>query len=211
MERKNLSLVKYLAVLIIFFAGAPTYAKGIAVDSSMSWDEVMNGLDPNCPEEIRDRQEIVSVYYSSFDGRIHKGQVIVDRRLKDDIIRVFEVALKHNFPIQSVIPVSDQRFNWSDEASMNVNNTSAFNYREITGGGKLSSHSTGVAIDINPVQNPYMKGETILPISATYDVLAPGTLTEESPIVKIFLELGWTWGGNWESLKDYQHFEKAVD
>jgi len=91
-----------------------------------------------------------------------------------------------------------------------ANNTSAFNFRLKTGGNDLSIHAYGRAIDINTVQNPYSKGKLVLPPNGTYNTETPGTLTTESPIVKRFLALGWIWGGNWETLKDYQHFEKPL-
>jgi len=69
-------------------------------------------------------------------------------------------------------------------------------------------HAYGYALDINPMQNPYIKGKIVVPPGALYDINKPGTLISSSPVVKIFIRLGWTWGGNWKSLKDYQHFEK---
>ncbi len=93
---------------------------------------------------------------------------------------------------------------------MLLNNTSAFNYRCAAGSKKLSMHAYGFAIDINPVQNPYIKGKVVLPPGAVYDIRKSGTLAYNSPVVKTFIRLGWTWGGNWKSLKDYQHFEKVL-
>jgi hypothetical protein len=158
----------------------------------------------------------VDVFYYSFDGKIHKGQLVIDKRLMKDIQQVFRVALAAKFPINSVIPISHERFHkngeWnSDDQSMRSNNTSAFNYRKVTGGKSLSMHAYGFAIDINPVQNPYIKGNTVLPAGAVYNPASPGTLTRTSLVVKTFKRLGWTWGGEWKSLKDYQHFEKVVD
>ena len=98
----------------------------------------------------------------------------------------------------------------SDDQSMLADNTSAFNYRTATGSKHLSMHAYGFAIDINPAQNPYIKGNIVLPPGAVYDTAKPGTLGANSPIVKTFKRLGWTWGGDWKSLKDYQHFEKAL-
>ena len=72
-------------------------------------------------------------------------------------------------------------------------------------------HSYGYAIDINPVQNPYIKGKIVLPEGAVYDPAKPGTLAASGPVVKCFQGLGWEWGGNWKSLKDYQHFQKVLD
>ncbi len=185
------------------------------IDSRMSKTQVFEGLDPACPPEIRKRQRIVKVKYHSFDAKIHQGQIVVDKDLVGDIKAIFKLALKEKFPIHSVIPVSHSQFRkdgrWDDNLSMVANNTSGFNYREKTGGGSLSNHAYGRAIDINTVQNPYIKGNLVLPPNSRYDPHSSGTLTAESPIVKKFLELGWTWGGSWESLKDYQHFEKIIE
>jgi hypothetical protein len=93
---------------------------------------------------------------------------------------------------------------------MIANNTSAFNYRLKTGGGDLSNHAYGRAIDINTVQNPYVKGKLVLPPNGNYNPIAAGTFTAENPIVKLFINLGWDWGGSWTQLQDYQHFEKPL-
>jgi peptidoglycan LD-endopeptidase CwlK len=190
-------------------------AKDPIIDSKMIEKEAFSGLDPKCPDEIRKKQELVTVKYYSTDKRIHQGQLVIDRELKNDIEMIFALALKEHFPIYSVIPISDARFrkdnHWDDELSMEANNTSSFNYREITGGGRLSNHAYGRAIDINTFFNPYIKGNLILPHGATYDPKIAGTFTADNPIVREFLRLGWTWGGNWTSPKDYQHFEKPVE
>ena len=91
---------------------------------------------------------------------------------------------------------------------MAANNTSAFNYRTIAGTVRLSNHASGRAIDINPRQNPYIKGQVVQPPGAKYEPNAEGTLTEEHPVVRAFLKLGWAWGGHWTTTQDYQHLEK---
>ena len=183
------------------------------VDSDISLSEALRKF---APLELKNRQRIVDVLYYSFDGKIHKGQIVIDRRLVSDIQQVFQAALNNKFPIKSVMPVSHDRFQKngtynSDGQSMLSNNTSAFNYRRVTGGKILSMHSYGFAVDINPVQNPYIKGRKVLPAGAIYNPAKPGTLTRQGPVVKTFKRLGWTWGGEWKSLKDYQHFEKVLD
>ena len=184
------------------------------IDSRMNEREAFDGLDANCPKEIRRRQKIVKLKYYSFDGKIHQGQLVIDKDLVKDIKSVFKLALKERFPINSVIPISDLRFRkngrWDDDLSMIADNSSAFNYREKTGGGSLSNHAFGRAVDINTVQNPYVKGAILLPPNGGYNPNAPGTFTASNPIVKRFLALGWTWGGNWSSPTDYQHFEKPL-
>ncbi len=184
------------------------------VDSAMTESEAFDGLDQKCPEEIRNRQQVVTVQYYSFDSKIHQGQLVIDKELEEDIKNLFELALKEKFPIHSVLPISHQTFRkdgrWDDDLSMAANNTSGFNYRLITGGTKLSNHAHGRAIDINPVQNPYIKGQLVLPAKANYDANLAGTLTADHPLTKAFLAMGWEWGGNWDTRKDYQHFEKPL-
>jgi len=212
----------FILVLAAVWSYPPSYAetpqggtsKHPIIDSKMTESDAFDGLDPKCPKEIRERQEVVKLKYYSADGKIHQGQLVIDAALKNDIKKVFALALKERFPIYSVIPISGKRFRkdgrWDDELSMAANNTSAFNYREITGGGRLSNHASGRAIDINPFQNPYIKDGIVLPHGAKYDPSIAGTFTSDHPIVRAFLQLGWVWGGNWTSPKDFQHFEKPV-
>lgn len=220
------SLVGLLAFLALPVSGPsllwggdqPRVASGTLddpiVDSAMTREEALAGLDPGCPAEIRDRQVVVDLLYDSFDRKIHRGQLVVDRDLEQDVRRAFQAALESKFPIQSVIPISDPRFRkdgrWSDDLSMAANNTSAFNYRTIAGSARLSNHATGRAIDVNPRQNPYLKGLVVQPPGATYEPNAEGALTAEQPFVAAFLHRGWSWGGRWKALKDYQHLEKPA-
>jgi peptidoglycan L-alanyl-D-glutamate endopeptidase CwlK len=200
-----------LAAAIAAPAGTPADP---IVDSRMTDVEAFDGLDPACPKDLRDRQTVVAVTYWGFDGKLHRGQLVADKEVEKDVLAVFEVARAEKFPIRSVIPVSHPRFRkngkWDDDLSMVANNTSAFNYRAVTGGTSLSKHALGRAIDVNPLVNPYVKGKLTLPPGATYDPAARGTLTADHPVTKAFLARGWAWGGNWTSLKDYQHFEKPL-
>jgi peptidoglycan LD-endopeptidase CwlK len=213
---RNFALLLMLFLLLAGFVFAQNIGtlKHPIIDSRMSKQAAFDGLDPNCPKEIRKRQKIVKLKYYSFDGKVHKGQLVIDKSLVKDIKKVFKFALAEKFPIQSVIPISQPDFRkngrWDDDLSMIANNTSAFNYREKTGGGSLSNHAHGRAIDINTVQNPYIKGKILLPPNGSYQPNTAGTFTVDNPIVKKFIEFGWDWGGNWINLKDYQHFEKLL-
>lgn len=219
-RRRRTSPVPALIVLAVALVGvaadAQTPSRGTLkrpiIDSAMGEREAFDGLDPQCPEEIRKRQRLINVEYYSTDRLIHRGQLVVDTDLVSDVKRVFALMLRERFPVHSVIPISDMRFRkdgrWDDELSMEANNTSSFNYREVTGGGHLSNHAYGRAVDINTFLNPYIKGDLVLPHGATYDPKVEGTFTAASPFVREFLRLGWTWGGNWSDRKDYQHFEK---
>lgn len=163
-----------------------------------------------CPREITERLTAVSVRFRSFDGKEDEGSIVIDRDLAGDIKELFAFMLREQFPIASAIPISDARFDGDDESSMRANNTSAFNYRVIAGTAKLSNHALGRAIDINPLLNPFIKGEFVQPKGAVYDPSRPGTIVANSPVVAFLKSRGWTWGGDWTSLKDYQHFEKAM-
>jgi peptidoglycan L-alanyl-D-glutamate endopeptidase CwlK len=202
-SRKLVSLA--LGIVIVNSAGhgqplSTGASKNLIIDSQMSEKDAFDGLDSKCPDEIRKRQQLITVEYYSMDKQIHQGQLVIDRDLVGDIKTIFALAIKELFPIYSVIPISDKRFRkgerWDDELSMEANNTSAFNYRETTGGGQLSNHAYGRAIDINTFLNPYIKGDLILPHRAKYNPMVPGTLTSDNPIVREFLKLGWNWGGN---------------
>jgi len=206
-----------LGLLVLALAARAGAERGTAddpiIDSKMTEKEAFDGLDPKTPAKLREQQTIVEVLYYGFDGKVHKGQLVIDRDLGKDVRAVFEVMLKSRFPIGSVIPMAHAKYRkdgrWDDGLSMAANNTSAFNYRPIQGGSELSMHAYGRAIDINPVQNPYIRKDEVLPVGARYDVKADGTLSADHAVVKAFLERGWKWGGNFRSLKDYQHFEKA--
>jgi hypothetical protein len=177
----------------------------IIVDSSMSFSEAVEGT--TAPEEIILTMSLMDVLYYSFDGRKHQGQIIVNRELEDDVYDIFNFIEKIFFPIEKVVPIS--AYQWNDRSSMADNNSSSFNFRVIEGTSKLSMHSLGKAIDINPVQNPviYPNGVTF-PEGAQYFPENRGTFAADNAIVQEFIRLGWHWGGNFDQPKDYHHFEK---
>ena len=176
----------------------------VITDSNCSLDEALSGID--IPSRIRKMLTLVTVYYYSFDGRLHKGQIVINKNLAKEIQDIFKDIETRKFPIEKVIPI--YKYDWNDEASMKDDNTSAFNYRIVKGTKTLSKHATGRAIDINPRLNPQIKKNLILPTGSYYNIQRPGTISDSTFIVKIFLKKGWRWGGHWKHLKDYQHFEK---
>ena len=177
----------------------------IIVDSDFNFSDAIAGT--TAPLEIVDRLSMVDVFYFSFDGRRHQGQIIVNSDLEDDIYAIFTLIEKLKFPIGKAIPIV--AYSWQDHESMAANNTSSFNYRVIEGTTKLSLHSFGRALDINPVQNPviYPHG-LIAPEGTVYNPQKKGAFTAANTIVQEFLKRGWHWGGNFEQPKDYHHFEK---
>jgi peptidoglycan LD-endopeptidase CwlK len=181
------------------------------IDSALSLAQALEGIDQSCPARIRERLRIIDVVYHSFDGQVHRGQIVVDKDVVDDIEELFHFAYDEGFPFESVIPLSDPRFtrngSWSDDLSMQLNNTSSFHYRRKTGGTALSAHAFGCAIDVNPRLNPFIASQSVLPRGSSYEPTLPGTLTLDSKLVILMKRLGWIWGGDWKDPKDYQHFE----
>lgn len=172
------------------------------IDANFSKKEVFSGKI--IPKEIIKNQRIITVYYYGFDHKIHQGQLVCHYRYEKNLKSVFNKLLKDKFPIFSIIPI--HVFNWDDFESMKANNTSCFNYRK-NESGKTSEHSKGLAIDINPIQNPfYARHSKIYPQGSKYDVNKKGTITKNSNIIMYFRDIGWKWGGNWKYSKDYQHF-----
>ncbi len=170
----------------------------------MSLDEALAGKE--IPDKIRETLVLVSVPYLSFEKEIREGQLVVHAEVAAEVQQLFMRLLEIRFQIEQVIPIV--AYGWDDAVSMAANNTSAFNYRLIHGTNRLSNHSYGLALDINPALNPYTQydGE-VVPPGARYDVGRPGTITEE--IAALFKSRGWQWGGDWLR-KDWQHFQKPM-
>ncbi len=176
----------------------------IIIDCNYTFEEAINGIE--IPNSIIIQLTLVDVEYYSFDERLHRGQIVINKKAVEDIKAIFDFIKTSRFPIAKVIPIV--KYNWDDETSMNENNTTAFNYRKVKGSKVLSAHSYGMAIDINPLQNPHIKGKVIRPQSGKYDPKVKGTILRDSKLVNEFVRRGWQWGGRWKSSKDYQHFEK---
>lgn len=177
----------------------------LIIDSRMTFAEAVAGT--RAPLHVIRELCLVDVLYYSFDGKLHQGQVIVHQSVRPDVEEIFALIKRERFPIAKAVPIV--KYGWSDNASMAANNTSAFNYRRVAGTRRLSRHATGHAVDINPVQNPviYRTGR-ISPKGAFYQPGTKGTLSEDSPVVRAFIERGWRWGGHFESMMDAHHFQK---
>ena len=171
----------------------------------MDFETAMAGTE--APREIVTSLCLIDVRCLGFDGDSHQGQLVIHRDLAADIEEVFALIQAVKFPVGEVAPIV--RYDWSDEASMAADNSSAFNYRKIAGTDRLSRHALGRALDINPLENPavYPDGR-ITPTGAVYRPGSPGTFTGDHPVVCAFLERGWRWGGNFDHVRDYHHFEK---
>jgi hypothetical protein len=164
---------------------------------------------PGCPVPLADLRYL-TMTYRGFDGRDHRGEMVVSARVAPQVIRVFERLYLAGFPIRSMRLVDD--FGGDDNASMAADNTSAFNCRPVTGGTRFSEHAYGEAIDVNPVENPYVRGSTVLPPAGRAYLdrpNAPGVIHAGDVVVRSFADVGWRWGGYWTNPVDYQHFSPS--
>lgn len=149
----------------------------------------------------------MTVLFHRFDGSTATGELVVNARVAAGLVTVFQTLFDDGYPIRSMRLVDD--YGADDDASMAADNTSAFNCRAVTGGTGWSEHSYGWAVDLNPVENPYVSGTAVLPpAGAPYTGRpdAPGVLHDGDDVVRAFADAGWQWGGTWSSPTDYQHF-----
>lgn len=166
----------------------------------------------DCPVP-KDELRYVRVLHKTLDGKTKTGEIIVNRLIAQDVLEIFHALYKANYAIEKMhlIDVYDA----DDERSMRDNNTSSFNYRTISGTKKISKHGLGLAIDINPLYNPYVKmlnGKLHVEPATGKPYLAreksfPYKIDHNDLTYKLFTERGFDWGGDWKNRKDYQHFE----
>ena len=162
----------------------------------------------------------LSVLYYDFNGEVQTGELICNKGIVQDFVEIFYELYQNEYQIEKIRLIDE--YQGDDTASMADNNTSCFNYRVVDGTSSLSKHALGCAIDINPFYNPYVvfnrngSGETYIspPGSEIYADRSkdfPYKIDENDLCYKLFKEHGFVWGGDWNSCKDYQHFQKTVD
>jgi len=156
---------------------------------------------------------LLKISYFGFDEKSHIGELIVHRKAAPEVILIFKELYEKKFPIYSLEPM--YKHLGSDDQSMIANNTVAFNCRQVTKSKKsFSLHSYGIAIDINPFINPYYKKGKVIPVAARANLdrkkKQKGLISKNTVCHDVFKRYGWKWGGDWKSLKDYQHFEKRL-
>lgn len=150
------------------------------------------------------------------DGSPYVGEMVAAADLAEDLLDIFRQLYEAGYPIERMQLIDD--YDADDQASMEANNTTCFNFRQIAGSTRLSNHSLGRAVDINPLYNPYVKKT---PDGTIYDPPAgkdyadrsgdfPYKIDHEDLCCQLFAAHGFTWGGDWNSVKDYQHFEKPA-
>ena len=166
----------------------------------VSW----HGADPRCPRwpELA----YLQLDHVTLDGTA-RGELVVAAPLASRAVGLFRRLWQLGFPVRQLRLVDD--FAASDDASMAADNSSAFNFRVVVGTGVLSQHARGLAIDINPVENPWRRPDRILPEAgktfADRSAIRPGMIVRPGPVVAAFDELGWEWGGDWRHAYNDHH------
>ncbi len=242
--KKRIILILIFFILILFGLLDPVYASeidtlevGTIVNDTTSIDEYFQSYEIQEGDSIYQRiygksfptdgsvklesLKYLKMIYYNYEGNTVVGEMIVHTNLASDVLEVFKELYQNKVEIYTM-QLIDNFFtsggvDAADNASMASNNTSSFNYRPITNGSSLSNHAKGMAIDINPYENPYIKGNEVKPptddeyISKRESSLDSHVIKKNGIVYQIFTKHGFTWGGDWSSLKDYQHFEKEVD
>jgi hypothetical protein len=206
--------LRLLAVLLAAFStGAPAPFTASVARIGPSLAARMDGVSwhAGCPVPISNLR-LVTARYRGFDGRAHTGRVVVNEDSTTAIVSVLRQLYAAQFPIRRLRLVDD--YGGSDFDSIEADNTSAFNCRAATGSTHWSEHAYGHAIDVNPIENPYVSsGRTSHRASVRYLDRArhrPGMAYPGGTLVEAFRSVGWGWGGDWSgSVKDYQHFSQS--
>jgi len=164
-----------------------------------------------CPVGLNDLR-LLKVRHWGFDGKVHRGRLVVHEDSARGMVRVMRNLFRHHFPIRRMRLVD--AYGADDHRSMNADNTSAFNCRFVSGTSRWSEHAYGHAIDINPVENPYADSDGYVspPAGAPYrdrSQRAKGLIHRGGNVIQAFAAIGWKWGGYWSWPKDYQHFSRT--
>ena len=165
----------------------------------------------------REELRYLHILHVGFDNNTHEGELIVNKRIAEDVLDIFKELYKAGYQIEKVRLIDE--YNALDELSMRDNNSSAFNFRYISYSTTLSKHAMGLAVDINTLYNPYIKQVdgrlNIEPANAVNYVdrnrQFPHKIDHQDLCYKLFTKHGFEWGGDWEDSKDYQHFEIKLE
>lgn len=165
----------------------------------------------------RESLRYLRLLHKDKDGNIIIGEMVCHKAIASDILSIFRELYLHSYPVERVRLIDD--YGADDESSMRANNSSCFNFRTVAGTNVPSVHGLGLAIDVNPLYNPYWKRrpdgrEIVEPANASAYVDRNADfiykIVRGDLLVRLFLEHGFTWGGDWKSCKDWQHFEKKL-
>ena len=190
----------------------PSYSASVRPIGPALRDRMRYSHHPGCPVRFTDLRYL-RMKFIGFDDQVHLGEMVVHEDYAAAVTDVFEQLYDARWPIRRMRLVDD--YHGDDNRSMAANSTSGYNCRRVAGSDSWSAHAYGAAIDINPVQNPYVTATSISPPAgrrfAAIDrsargPLPAGAIQAGDVVIRAFSRVGWEWGGDWLSSKDYQHF-----
>ena len=210
--------IVFAAALVVALVGtgsaspaeAPFRATVERIDAAQA--KRMTGVSwrPGCPVALRELR-LLTLAHWGFDGRARTGRLVVHQDVAQDLVGVFRRLHAARFPIRRMVPVD--AYGASDFQSIEADNTSAFNCRYVEATSRWSEHAYGRAIDVNPIENPYVSsGRTSHRASRPYverTPRRPGLAYDGGALVRAFDAIGWGRGGRWTSVRDYQHFSAS--
>lgn len=189
-----------------FFAAMP-------IDDG-TWNR-MKGKSWNvgCPVS-RDGLRYLRLLHRNAKGEIQTGEMVVNKMIADRVVSIFRQLFDAGYRIERMVLIDD--YDADDDRSMSDNNTSCFNYRVVAGTKSLSKHAYGLAIDLNPRYNPYVRGNNVSPLNGKDYAFnrqnrtdIPYKIDAADLAYRLFMKAGAQWGGAWKTMKDYQHFQFA--
>ena len=185
-----------------FHATVRPLTPGLVRETDLAWS-------PGCPVGLNELRYL-ELSFHGFDGRAHTGALVVNASVAGDVVSVFRKLFAARFPLEEMRLVTQADLDAPPTGDGNT--TAAYACRPTVGSTTWSAHAYGLAVDVNPFDNPYTKGDLVLPeLASSYldrDDVRPGMITPDGVVVRAFESIGWTWGGTWRSLKDYQHFSQ---
>jgi hypothetical protein len=197
------------ALLALLAIQAPPFAYTVSPVTKAQLPHSWHAGCPVAPSALRR----VRLTYWGFDAQAHTGTVVVNASAVRDIVVVFRRLYGARFPIRRMRSID--AYGGSDERSLAADNTAAFNCRYAVGPGprRWSTHAYGLAIDVNPVENPYLEGRRVHPRAGRAYLkrsnVRPGMAVRGGVLVGAFAAVGWQWGGRWQGTPDYQHFSST--
>ena len=210
---------KLLLTFVLAAVGAlSAWSQGVFTCSPIPDSVYARMAGVSLPSDARVRRSdlrYLRLSYTDFEGHEHLGEMVCHRSVASDLLYVFRCLYEAHYPIASIRLIDD--FGADDETSMRANNTSCFCYREVAGSRKLSRHAMGMAIDLNPLQNPCVRtrkdGSYVLQPSTAYAYMDRSRdfahkIDRQDLAYRLFTSRGFRWGGSWRTVLDYQHFEK---
>lgn len=196
-------------VQLAMFGGADSFFLSEDIDDG-TFDRIDGvSFSRGCTASRSDLR-LLHLLHRNFCGHAQVGEMICNKSVADDLLRIFRELYDAGYPIEKIYLIDE--YGADDNRSMADNNTSCFNFRRKPGMKELSMHARGLAVDINPLYNPYVKGTVVKPAAssryADRTLRCPYYIRRGDACHAAFTSRGWSWGGSWRSARDWQHFEK---